>query len=122
VKRLLTLLFSILLLSACSISNRRDGVDNRWRKIPVRAFKNGMTRESEVLQNLGPPTRVIALKKRTVFYYLLEHDYSVGLNLIVFINRDTVVKYDRAVFFFNDKGILENHSFSKEDLSKDDED
>lgn len=75
-----------------------------------------------MLKILGPPSRVVALKKRTVFYYLLEHDYRVGLNLVLYIQTDSKVRYDRAVFFFDEDGVLENHSFSQEKIVEDDED
>lgn len=115
------LALSLFLFAACSISNRHDGVQNRWRKVPTRAFKNKASTEKDVLQLLGPPSRVVALKDRTVFYYLLEHDYRVGLNLVLYIQTDTKVRYDRAVFFFDKNGVLENHSFSRERIVEDDE-
>ncbi|MDF1665206.1 MAG: hypothetical protein P1V97_25815 [Planctomycetota bacterium] len=80
-----------------------------------------MTTEKDVLKILGPPSRVVPLKKRTVFYYLLEHDYRVGLNLVLYIQTDTKVRYDRAVFFFDEQGILENHAFSQEKIVEDED-
>ena len=68
---------------------------------------------------LGPPSRVIALANRTVYYYVLEHDYTVGLNLVVFRNSDTEIIYDRAVFFFDKKRKLEEFSLSSEVLERD---
>lgn len=108
-----------VLASACSISNRHDGVANKWRTVVPKSLKKGVTTEAQVLDALGPPTRILALKDRTVFYYLLEHAYSEGLNLVVYRQTDTDVRYDRAVFFFNDKGRLQCYSFSQEVVDRD---
>ena len=121
IKNVLALL-CLIFVAGCSIGNRHDGVQNRWREVPPRAFKDGKTTEKQVLEILGPPSRVVPLNNRTVFYYLLEHDYRVGLNLVVYIQTDTKVRYDRAVFFFDDKGVLENHSLSAEKIVEEEED
>jgi hypothetical protein len=75
-----------------------------------------------VLRSLGPPSRILPLAGRTVFYYALEESRSIGLTLIVFNTVDTKVRYDRAVFFFNKDGLLEAWSLSAESLPRDDSD
>jgi len=115
-KRSLFALLVVGLFAGCAISNRRAGVQNHWRKVDIAQFKKGKTTEREILAALGPPSQILPLRKRTVFYYLLEHAHSSTLNLIVFVNKDVDVQYDRAVFFFDQSGRLEASSLSRERL------
>ncbi len=65
---ILTLLLS--LLSGCVNYSREAGVENLWRD--KQNFTNGKTNTQQVLKALGPPSQVLALNKKTIYYYLKE--------------------------------------------------
>jgi hypothetical protein len=51
-----------------------------------------------------------------VFYYLMEHrEGKAGIFLIYnWVKEDTT--YDRAIFFFDQNGVLREYGFSKEKI------
>jgi outer membrane protein assembly factor BamE (lipoprotein component of BamABCDE complex) len=114
----LLLFLALSLLTGCSISDRRDGVPNRWQARAAE-FRPGVTREKDVLEILGPPSEVIDIGSRTVFYYLLEETHSEALSLILITKAETRVRYDRAIFFFLPDGTLEQFSLSPRPLEPD---
>ena len=61
---------------------------------------------------LGPPSQIIQLVKGDAFYYLLEVARGRGFVLIVFNKFSDDIRYERAVFFFNEDGVLEQFSTS----------
>jgi hypothetical protein len=91
-------------------------VENRWRAKEVPEWKPGVTTEAQVVETLGPPSSIISLKEYTVFYYMREHQEGGGLVLIIYNNVRNDVRYDRAVFFFDNKGVLSSYSYSNEEL------
>ena len=93
---------------------------DRWRALPKDTFTEGRTTRRDVLTRLDPPSRIMALRGRTVFYYLLEDSHLVGLNLVIYNQSDTVVRYDRAVFFFDSDDRLESWALSDEVIRDDD--
>ena len=107
-------------LAGCSIADRYAGVQNRWRGLE-RRFERGVTKQRDVLDALGPPSRILSLGDREVFYYVLEHSHSVGLNLVLHVDTDTVLRYDRACFFFDRAGKLEDYALSSESIAPEDE-
>lgn len=119
--RFLAAFLALILAAGCSIADRRAGVRNNWRTINVSQFVKGQTTEQQVMDALGPPSYVIPLGKRVMFAYFLEESHTVGLNLVVYIQRDTVVRYDRAAFFFDLDHKLEALSLSKTALPTEDE-
>jgi hypothetical protein len=109
------LALGVALLSGCVKSDHTTGVNNLWRD-PGVTFMTGVTTEQEVLDALGPPSQLIALKEYTVYYYLLENSKKKGLITIIYnANKENVV-YDRAIFFFDSSGILHHWTSSKECL------
>lgn len=117
--RLIALAAALALLAGCSIANRRAGIPNRWHENRA-AFKTGSTTEQDVLDLLGPPSHLMEIHERTVFYYLLEKDHTEGLFLIFFNYTDTDARFDRAVFIFDQARILEEFALSRpEDLTDD---
>lgn len=117
-KRLFYLLLIILFIftNACSIYGVRQGVDNKWRDESVPEFKKGVTTQSEVTEYLGPPSQLISLRNETVFYYLLEGSKGKALFLLLFNYRKENVTYDRAIFFFDKKGLLTDYAYSVETI------
>jgi len=107
----ITVILLTTLLSACVNYSRDSGVENLWRQ--PQAFTHGTTTSQQVLIALGPPSQVLAVGKQTVYYYLKEHVTRQGLVLLVYNETTEVSTFDRAIFFFNKQGILEDFSYSK---------
>lgn len=116
------LVLALCLVAGCSIADRRAGIPNRWQETRSKErFVPGRTLEREVLEVLGPPSQVIELHERTVFYYLLEDSHTWQLTLILYNHSDTRVRYDRAIFFFDAKGVLEEFALSPRPLPPEEE-
>jgi hypothetical protein len=110
--------FLMAILSAgCVSSNELAGVDNVWRD-PSVAFADGVSTTDDVLKALGPPSQVIALGEKTVFYYVREKSAQKAYVTFIYNVINAAVTYDRAVFFFDGKGILTEHSYSKETIAR----
>ena len=105
-------LLLISLLSACVNYNRDSGVENLWRQ--PQSFDNGVTTSQEVLVALGPPSQVLSVGKQTIYYYLKEQVTREGLILIVYNETNEIATFDRAIFFFNEQGVLVDFSYSKQ--------
>lgn len=103
----------VILVGGCASFTTERGVENRWRAADAPVFEPGSTTESDVLRALGPPSQVISLGDRSVFYYLLEQGTGKALILLVYNDVRANVKYDRAIFFFDARGILTDYSYSK---------
>lgn len=107
-----------VLLSSCASYGSVDGVDNLWREVPVDAFEKGVTTQSQVLDELGPPSQLINLQDQTVFYYLTESMTGKGRIFIVWNSVSAETRYDRAIFFFDAEGVLQEYAFSKEEIQR----
>lgn len=108
------LILTILLisfLSACVHYSRDAGVENLWRQ--PQNFTNGTTTSQQVLTALGPPSQVIGLGKQTLYYYLKELVTREGLILLVYNNTTEISVFDRAMFIFDEEGVLVDFSYSK---------
>ena len=103
-----------MILSGCASFGATDGVENLWREVPVDSFEKGVTTQSEVLELLGPPSQLIALNQQTVFYYLTEKTSGKGKIFIIYNQVDASSEYDRAIFFFDLDGLLQEFAYSKE--------
>jgi hypothetical protein len=101
--------------SGCAKFHTERGVESRWREADTPAFVDGKTTQADVLDALGPPSQIISLNDGSVFYYLREKGDGTGLILLVYNDVRYGVGYDRAVFFFDPKGVLTEHAFSKEE-------
>ena len=109
------LLLSVLLLCGCIVSRADSGVTNKWRDETLPAFESGTTTQSDVAHALGPPSQLINLDDQLVFYYLRERVRGRGMILIVYNQSREEIVYDRAIFFFDKKGILQDFSYSLEE-------
>jgi outer membrane protein assembly factor BamE (lipoprotein component of BamABCDE complex) len=113
-------LFSIILLaigiilSGCATYDRSQGVANTWRDPAVPAPVTGQTTQSDIIEALGPPSQVIGLRDQTVFYYLRERRKGKGAILILYNWVNENVTYDRAIFFFDKNGVLQDYGYSNE--------
>jgi len=108
----------LILLQGCVSFSSVDGVDNVWREIPLESFEPGVTTQAEVLDQLGPPSQLINLDSGVVFYYLAEKGSGKGEILIVWNRREEATTYDRAIFFFDDNGVLEDAAYSREAIKR----
>ena len=104
-------------LFSCASWESHQGVKNVWRDDTVAQFEVGKTTQSQVTEILGPPSQIIGLGDRMIFYYLLESTKSEGLFLIIYNRADKYTIYDRAIFFFNKKGILTEYAYSPEQVT-----
>ena len=69
-------------------------------------FVRGETTRAELLERLGPPSQILSMESETAFYYVLESIHSKGMILLVYNTTSETADYDRAVFFFDDDGVL----------------
>lgn len=106
------------LLSGCANYGAVDGVDNLWREVSVDEFEKGNTTQAQVLERLGPPSQLINLQNQSVFYYLTEEMSGQGKIFIVWNQVSAQSKYDRAIFFFNTEGVLQEFAYSKEQIAR----
>lgn len=109
------LLTMLLCLVGCASWNSESGVENIWRSEKGAGWEPGRTTENDVAQAFGPPSQVIALADRTVFYYLREHKQGKGLFLLLWNWGENKTTYDRAIFFFDEAGILTKYAYSHDE-------
>lgn len=81
-------------------------------------FEKGVTTQSDVLEKLGPPSQLINLDNQVVFYYLAQQNKGKGMIFIVWNRIDEKREYDRAIFFFDRGGTLEDVAYSKEAIDR----
>jgi len=105
---------ALAILAGCASYERTRGVESAWRDPAIPAPVVGQTTQSEILEALGPPSQVIGLRDQTVFYYLRERDTGRGGIFIVYNWLKEDVTYDRAIFFFDAAGVLQDYGFSRD--------
>ena len=111
--RFLTLILCVTaLLAGCSRTQSERGIEPLWRDLPASALVAGTTTKSELLALLGPPSQVITHENGEIFYYLHEKAQSEALILVVYNTSQSSTHYDRAIFFFDRGGVLEDYSMS----------
>lgn len=98
------------ILAGCVQFNSRRGIEVAWQDQVVANLEKGRSTRADVLELLGPPSQVIALRDETVMYYLFENAEGDGLILIVYNNIDIETHYDRAIFFFDADGVLRDYA------------
>lgn len=102
----------------CANRQSQMGVENLWRADPAPVFEVGRTTQSDVMQALGPPSQVIALNDQTLFYYLREQQKLQSLSVIIYSHSRERIAYDRAIFFFDRKGVLQDFALSEEAIPR----
>ena len=98
-------------LSGCVSRANQAGVENLWHANADK-FVVEQTTRADVLELLGPPSQIIELENRLIFYYLLEKTHGSASVYIVYNRVVSTTRYERAVFFFDDQGVLEEFSIS----------
>ena len=104
-------------LSGCANWKEDGGVANHWRADTVPQWVEGETREQDVMAALGPPSQIVNLNDRIVYYYLHENVEGSGYYFLVYNQSHQVTRYDRAIFFFDSEGVLLKFAYSQEALS-----
>lgn len=110
---------TLVLVSGCASYERARGVDASWRDPATPRPVVGKTTQSEILEVLGPPSQVIGLRDQTVFYYLRQLDRGRGGIFIVYNWLQEDVTFDRAIFFFDANGVLQDYGLSNEQQQAD---
>ena len=111
---LLTAAYLLMVGIGCTTKVSQKGVLNQWRDESMASFEEGRTTQSEILRLLGPPSQVIALSDEVIFYYMLERSRLRSFFLGIYNRSDEKVKYDRAIFFFDEDETLTEYSYSLE--------
>ncbi len=115
---IVALLLFATLAGGCAQYENKRGVDVTWQnEITARLVKGESTRR-DVLEMLGPPSQVIALEDESVLYYLFEHSKGVGLILILYNRMSIDTRYDRAIFFFDERDVLTDYATHIYDTGK----
>jgi len=113
-----TTVLAAIISCGCASYGAVDGVDNLWRDVPVEQFQRGVTTQADVLELLGPPSQLINLHEQTVFYYLTARTSGQGKIFILWNQVSAESEYDRAIFFFNTAGVLDDLAYSKEQIER----
>lgn len=103
-------IYLLMVCSGCAQYQSTRGVDVNWGTNSVSNLELGSTTRNDVLELLGPPSQVIANGDETVLYYLNESAEGRGLLLIFFNRLDIETRYDRAIFFFDERDLLTDFS------------
>ena len=112
------MMLAAIVSGGCASYGAVDGVDNLWRDVPVEQFQRGVTTQADVLELLGPPSQLINLQEQTVFYYLTAKTSGRGKIFILWNQVSAKSEYDRAIFFFDKAGILDELAYSKEQIER----
>jgi hypothetical protein len=107
------LLMIVGTISSASWKNQQ-GVANKWRDESGPRIEIGKTHQTEIAKLLGPPSQIIGLDDQIIFYYLLEKKVGKGAFFILFNWSNEKVTYDRAIFFFDKNGLLNDYAYSLE--------
>ena len=107
-----------VLVSGCASYGAVDGVDNLWRKVSIDQFEKGVTTQADILDQLGPPSQLINVQDQTVFYYLTQEMSGTGQIFVIWNRVRAKSKYDRAIFFFDTDGVLQEFAYSKERIAR----
>jgi outer membrane protein assembly factor BamE (lipoprotein component of BamABCDE complex) len=118
--RLAGLLLLCLALAGCANWNEDAGVDNHWRADTTPQWQAGVSTADDVMAALGPPSQIVNLGDRVVYYYLRENISGSGYYFLIYNNTSSRTTYDRAIFFFDTEGRLQRHAYSREGLPYDD--
>ena len=106
-----SILCVMLAATGCAEISKKAGVENRWREEHI-VLREGVTTQQQVLAQRGPPSQLIALPEKTVFYDLCEETKGRLVFLRLYNQANTNMTYDRAICFFHTNGLLETYAFS----------
>lgn len=98
--------------AGCASLNSERGTENLWREADAAQWQPGTTTEQDILDTLGPPSQLIALNDEVVYYYMLEKTKKRTMIFFVYNTVRQKVVYDRAMFIFDQAGVLKKFSLS----------
>ena len=99
-----------LLLPSCIRARAERGLEPTWADADPATFVRGETTRADVLERLGVPSQVLTVGDGTALYYLQERTANDGYILLVYNSRVEEVRYDRAIFFFDENDRLTEYS------------
>lgn len=111
---ILVSLFGLIALVGCATWESTKGVEALWRQPEHQQWNAGKTTTADVINALGPPSQIIALDDQNVFYYMQEKNTGKAYIFILWNKSEQAVYYDRAVFFFDKRGVLLKYAYSKQ--------
>ena len=114
------LLAALLVLPGCARWDETTGVENSWRSDAAPQWQPGKTSAEEVIAALGPPSQLINLQNQSVYYYMRERVTGNGYFLLFYNTSTKVTRFDRAVFFFDESGVLTRFAYSNDSLPVED--
>lgn len=113
-------LSTLLILPGCARWDETTGVQNSWRSDAAPQWELGKTSAEEVISALGPPSQLINLQNQSVYYYMRESVTGNGYFLLFYNTSTKVTRFDRAVFFFDESGVLTRFAYSNDSLPVED--
>lgn len=105
-------ILSLLCSTGCTRTRTERGIEPIWQTLEASSLVSGVTTKGDILERLGPPSQVITHDRGEVFYYLHEEAQTRGLVLLVYNRSQTDTRYDRAIFFFDAQGTLNDYAIS----------
>lgn len=111
--RLLAIVVIAGLVVGCARTQTDKGLDPTWHDIAPNSFRIGVSTQSDILRQLGPPSQVITGGRGNILYYLHEESVGTGVVLIVYNQLQLTTRYDRAIFFFDEAGVLVDYAISE---------
>jgi hypothetical protein len=109
---LLLLGLVIAMGGGCTRIHTEKGIDPRWHGLDPDTFETGVSRQSDVMALLGPPSQIISHQQGVIFYYLHEEAVGTGAIFILYNQGVLNTRYDRAIFFFDASGVLQDFAFT----------
>ena len=97
----------------CARIHTEKGLDPTWYGVDADTFRVGVSKQADVLDALGPPSQIIAGSGGDIFYYLYEEALGTGMIFILYNQVQLTTRYDRAIFFFDSAGVLQDYAVSE---------
>jgi hypothetical protein len=111
--RTLTVIALLVLAAGCARMQTEKGLDPTWHRLAPETFQVGVSTQSDVMRLLGPPSQVITGQGGDILYYLHEQAVGTGIVFIVYNQLQLTTRYDRAIFFFDEAGVLVDYAISE---------
>ena len=96
----------------CTRIHTEKGIEPTWLELDADTFRADVSTQADVLEVLGPPSQIISHPGGTIFYYLHEEAIGTGVIFILYNQGRLNTRYDRAIFFFDAAGVLQDYAFS----------
>lgn len=103
---------AIVFTSGCGRFHTEKGIEPAWHDQEAGSFRRGVSTQTEIMALLGPPSQIISHRDGSIFYYLHEEAVGVGYIFILFNYAKLNTRYDRAIFFFDAAGVLQDYALS----------